>query len=132
MDCFEDNLESAIEYESKIVSDPQTSNEQKVESLARMEKIHQIMLDEREMSLKEKKYDHDVENSDIDQRDKKLIYNENQKQKIIEYVIRGAELILPLVCYGVWTTRGFRFEREGVYTSKTFQNIIGKIKPTKK
>ena len=132
MDGFEEKLEKAIDDESKIISNPQNSNEQKAESLRRMEKIHKIMLDEREMSLKEKKYEHDVEKEDVGQRDEELKFHKNQKNKIVEFAIRGAELILPLICYGVWTTRGFRFEKDGVYTSKTFQNIIGKIRPTKK
>lgn len=132
MDYFEEKLEEAFDEESKIISNPQIDNEKKVESLKRMEKIHKIMLDEREMNLKEKRFDHDVEKEDVSQRDEEIKFHKNQKHKVVEYVIRGAELVLPLICYGVWTTRGFRFEREGVYTSKTFQNIIGKIKPTKK
>lgn len=132
MDYFEEKLEKAFDEESKIISNPQIDNEKKVESLKRMEKIHKIMLDEREMNLKEKRFDHDVEKEDVNQRDEEIKFHKNQKHKIVEYAIRGAELVLPLVCYGVWTTRGFRFEREGVYTSKTFQNIIGKLKPTKK
>lgn len=40
-----------------------------------------------------------------------------------------AAVIIPSIIYAVFLDRGFRFEEEGVYTSKTFNNLTGKIKP---
>lgn len=132
MERFEENMEKAIDRESDILSNVSSDAGKKEESLKRLEKMQQIMMNEREMNMKERKFDHDIEIGDVNQRDKEIMFHENQKHKIIEHALRVAELVLPLVCYGIWTTRGFRFEKEGVYTSKTFQNIIGKLKPTKK
>lgn len=42
------------------------------------------------------------------------------------------EIVLPLMFYGVWMRRGFKFEKDGTYTSKTFMNLFNRFKPTKK
>lgn len=42
------------------------------------------------------------------------------------------EIGLPLMFYGVWMRRGFKFEKDGTYTSKTFMNLFNRFKPTKK
>lgn len=38
-------------------------------------------------------------------------------------------LVLPMVFYGIWMKRGFKFEESGVYTSTTFKNLFSKLKP---
>ena len=43
-----------------------------------------------------------------------------------------AELILPLVCYGIWMRMGFKFEEEGTFTSPTFRNLFSHFRPTKR
>lgn len=42
------------------------------------------------------------------------------------------EIGLPLMFYGVWMRRGFKFEKDGTYTSKTFMNLFNRFKPTRK
>lgn len=57
-----------------------------------------------------------------------------REQKIDRYVRTGvaaAELVLPLVFYGIWMGRGFKFEETGVYASTTFKNLFNRFKPTK-
>ncbi len=56
-------------------------------------------------------------------------------QTIDRYVrigVAAAELILPLICYGVWMKKGFKFEETGTYTSATFKNLFNRFKPTRK
>ena len=58
-----------------------------------------------------------------------------REQKIDRYVRTGvaaAELILPLVFYGIWMRRGFKFEENGTFTSTTFRGLFNRFKPTKK
>lgn len=57
-----------------------------------------------------------------------------REQKIDRYVrtgIAAAELILPLMFYGIWMKRGFKFEESGVYSSTTFKNLFNRFKPTR-
>ena len=56
-------------------------------------------------------------------------------QVIDRYVRIGvatAELVLPLVFYGVWMSRGLKFEETGTFTSQTFKNLFNLFKPTRK
>jgi hypothetical protein len=46
--------------------------------------------------------------------------------------IAVAELLIPLICYGIWMNKGFRFEETGTITSSTFKGLINRFRPTKK
>lgn len=57
----------------------------------------------------------------------------NQKTfRIIGYVLEGAGIVLPLIFYGKWMAKGFKFEETGTYCSKTFMGLQKFFKPTKK
>lgn len=72
------------------------------------------------------------ETSMFEEADIKRAQQKQQRiDKIIDYSIRGAGIVLPLVFYGVWMKRGFEFEKDGIYTSMTFKGLINKFKPTK-
>ena len=59
--------------------------------------------------------------------------NKNQsKFRVIGYVLEGAGIVLPLIFYGKWMKRGFKFEETGTFTSKTFTGLQHFFKPTKK
>ena len=57
---------------------------------------------------------------------------ESVKDRYFRLCIAGAELILPLIFYGVWMRRGFKFEQEGTFTSQTFRGLFSRFRPTKK
>lgn len=61
------------------------------------------------------------------------IRSEQNKEENIDRKIKlglaVAELILPLSLYAVWLKRGFEFEKEGTYTSTTFKNLFGGLRP---
>lgn len=57
----------------------------------------------------------------------------DQKRALIANAITaGAELILPLIFYGVWMRRGLKFEETGTFTSQTFKWLASRFKPTKR
>ena len=58
--------------------------------------------------------------------------SEQVKDRYFRIGIAAAELIIPLIFYGVWMRKGFKFEETGTYTSGTFRNFFGRLKPTKK
>lgn len=58
--------------------------------------------------------------------------SEQAKDRYFRIGIAAAELIIPLIFYGVWMRKGFKFEETGTYTSGTFRNFFGRLKPTKK
>lgn len=58
--------------------------------------------------------------------------SEQVKDRYFRIGIAAAELIIPLIFYGAWMRKGFKFEETGTYTSGTFRNFFGRLKPTKK
>lgn len=57
---------------------------------------------------------------------------ENTLDRYVKVGIAAAELVLPLMFYGVWMSRGLRFEETGTFTSQTFKNLFNRFKPTRK
>ena len=67
-------------------------------------------------------------------RDEELQKCQLREQKIDRYVrvgVAAVELMAPLVFYGIWMKRGFKFEESGVYSSTTFRNLFSRFRPTK-
>lgn len=71
---------------------------------------------------------------------KGIMDTENKRNQITEQIndryfkvgIAAAELVLPLVFYGIWMKKGFKFEETGTITSSTFKGLINRFRPTKK
>ena len=40
--------------------------------------------------------------------------------------------IPPLMFYGIWMKKGFKFEETGTYTSTTFRGLFNRFRPTRK
>ena len=57
---------------------------------------------------------------------------EQIKDRYFRVGIAAAELLIPLMCYGIWMNKGFKFEETGTFTSSTFKGLINRFRPTKK
>ena len=57
---------------------------------------------------------------------------EQVKDRYFRVGIAVAELLIPLMCYGIWMNKGFKFEETGTFTSSTFKGLINRFRPTKK
>ena len=58
--------------------------------------------------------------------------SEQIKDRYFRLGIAAAELMIPLMFYGIWMKRGFKFEETGTYTSTTFRGLFNRFRPTKK
>ena len=47
--------------------------------------------------------------------------------RVIKVILGGAEVVLPLIFYGVFVCLGFRFESTGSFGSTIFKNIISHL-----
>ncbi len=83
------------------------------------------------MRVEEQKLDSDAEAKACEQHDRQLENAGRAKDRYIRLGMDIAGLILPMVFYGVWMTRGFKFEETGTFTSATFRNLFSRFKPTK-
>lgn len=59
------------------------------------------------------------------------IEEESRKDRFLRIGVDVAGIILPLIFYGIWLRRGFKFEETGTFTSTTFRNLINRFRPTR-
>lgn len=97
-----------------------------VESLA---KLYKLKLEEDKTSMEY------LEKTDMHESDKGFKVaqlEESIKDRYFRLGIAAAELVLPLMFYGIWMKRGFAFEKDGTFTSQTFRGLFSRFRPTKK
>ena len=56
---------------------------------------------------------------------------EREKDRKIRLCLDSASIIVPMMFYGYWMRKGFIFEQTGTYTSKTFTNLMNRLRPSK-
>lgn len=84
-----------------------------------------------ELKLKEADLENRI-NEIINDRDVKL--KELKGNNIGQYVKMGVDvlaIVAPLVLYGTYMNKGFKFEETGTFTSQTLKGLVGKFKTTR-
>lgn len=91
--------------------------------------LYKLKLDEERIYMDKLEKECDRES---DANYKAVQLKEAVKDRYFKVGIAAAELILPLVFYGIWMRRGFKFEETGTFTSQTFRGLFNRFKPTTK
>ena len=118
-------LSEEIESEFDNLSNLEPGSDEHSKAVESLSKLYKLKIEEskNETELVEK------------QKEEQFKQEQLREQRIDRWVKIGvavSELTIPLMFYGVWMSRGFRFEETGSYCSQTFRNFFGKLKPTKK
>lgn len=128
-------LDDAIENEIQNLGFASDANE-KSEVIKNLAALHKLRIDEIKTEIEnEEKVERRVMDKaahDFDEDCKKVQISENVLDRYTRIGIAAAELVLPLMFYGVWMKRGLRFEETGTFTSQTFKNLFNRFKPTRK
>ena len=85
-----------------------------------------------ELTLKERQADGDEAARANEEQLKQHQLDDLVIDRYVRIGVATAELVLPLVFYGVWMSRGLKFEETGTFTSQTFKNLFNRFKPTRK
>ena len=84
-----------------------------------------------ELALKER----ELNSKDADRAQEEELQKRQARDQMVDRCVRTGvavgELVLPLVFYGIWMNRGFKFEETGSFTSTTFKNLLNRFRPTK-
>lgn len=56
---------------------------------------------------------------------------ESKSDRVVRICLEVLGILVPATLYGVWVNKGFKFETEGTYTSKTFEHVRKFIRPKK-
>lgn len=114
----EEMLERQIQTEISNLAIMEDGTEEKSRAIEGLNKLYRL-------KMEQEKNESDVEIEEIKT-------NTQTWTDRIKLVLDGAAIVVPIVFYGVWMKRGFEFEKEGYYTSKTFQGLTKFFRPTKK
>lgn len=84
-----------------------------------------------ELALKERELD----SKDADRTQEGELQKRQARDQMVDRCVRTGvavgELVLPLVFYGIWMNKGFKFEETGSFTSTTFKNLLNRFRPTR-
>ena len=147
-------LDEVIEAEIAYVGSLSPEDEKKSKAIQHLADLHKLRSDEikaktdadekrlrramdskqhrAELTLKERQADGDEAARANEEQFKQHQLNDQVLDRYVKIGVATAELVLPLVFYGVWMKRGLKFEETGTFTSQTFKNLFNRFKPTRK
>lgn len=125
-------LDDAIKTEINNLNSASDKDE-KSEVIKNLTALHKLRIEEikteTEIEEKSERRAMDKAAHDEDATLKAFQLDENTLDRYAKIGIAAAELVLPLMFYGVWMSRGLRFEETGTFTSQTFKNLFNRFKP---
>ena len=122
-------LEEEIKAEIKRLGPLESGSQEHTTAVDSLTKLYKLKLEEDKNTYE--RLDK-IENREIDQESKTAQMAESVKDRYFRFGMAAAELVLPLMFYGVWMRRGFKFEQDGTFTSQTFRGLFSRFRPTKK
>ena len=128
------NEEIATEIQN--LSELKAGSDEKSSAIDDLAKLYKLRIEENKSEWDaDEKYGRRVMEGEANTKDDELKQKqleEQVKERYFRVGVAAAELMVPLIFYGIWMRKGFKFEETGTYTSKTFTGLINRFKPTKK
>lgn len=147
-------LNEEIAAEIQAISSLGSGSEEKSKAIEDLAKLYRLRIEEtkseldaedkrsrrtleseasvRENEIKKSQLDEQIKADVQDEQYKRSQLDEQVKDRYFRLGIAAAELLIPLMFYGIWMRKGFKFEETGTYTSTTFRGLFNRFRPTKK
>lgn len=147
-------LNEEIAAETQAISSLDSGSEEKSKAIEDLAKLYRLRIEEtkseldaedkrsrrtleseasvRENEIKKSQLDEQIKADVQDEQYKRSQLDEQVKDRYFRLGIAAAELLIPLMFYGIWMRKGFKFEETGTYTSTTFRGLFNRFRPTKK
>lgn len=129
-------LSEEIAEEIQALSTLEAGSKEKSTAIEDLTKLYKLRIEENKSEWEaDEKYNRRVMEDEANARDdelKQIQIAEQVKDRYFRLGIAAAELMIPLMFYGVWMKKGFKFEETGTYTSTTFRGLFNRFRPTKK
>ena len=147
-------LNEEIAAEIQAISSLDSGREEKSKAIEDLAKLYRLRIEEtkseldaedkrsrrtleseanvRENEIKNSQLDEQIKADVQDEQYKRSQLDEQVKDRYFKLGIAAAELLIPIMFYGIWMRKGFKFEETGTYTSTTFRGLFNRFRPTKK
>lgn len=133
---IEELLSEEIAAEIQALSGLNSGSKEKSTAIDDLTKLYKLRIEENKSIWDaDEKYNRRVMEDEANTRDdevKRTQIAEQVKERYFRVGIAAAELMIPLMFYGIWMKKGFKFEETGTITSSTFKGLISRFRPTKK
>lgn len=131
-----DLLNEEIGKEIRALSSLNSGSKEKSTAIDDLTKLYKLRIEESKNDWEyDEKYNRRVMEDEASTREeemKRIQLSEQVKDRYFKLGIAAAELMIPLMFYGIWMKRGFKFEETGTYTSTTFRGLFNRFRPTRK
>lgn len=146
-------LDGVIETEIQNLGSLSSGSDEKSKAIQNLATLHKLRIEEikaetdtdekrerRKMDSEQRKdeltlKERELNGKEADRDREKTFQNRQVMDQMIDRCMRPgmdiAGLVLPLVFYGIWMNKGFKFEETGSFTSTTFKNLLNRFRPTK-
>ena len=135
-DNIRDLLSGEISREIQALSNLNQGSKEKSTAIDDLAKLYKLRIEESKNDWEyDEKYNRRVMEEEAGTRDeemKRTQLSEQIKDRYFRLGIAAAELMIPLMFYGIWMKKGFKFEETGTYTSTTFRGLFNRFRPTRK
>ncbi len=135
-DNIRDLLSGEISREIQALSSLNAGSKEKSTAIDDLAKLYKLRIEESKNDWEyDEKYNRRVMEEEAGTRDeemKRTQLSEQIKDRYFRLGIAAAELMIPLMFYGIWMKKGFKFEETGTYTSTTFRGLFNRFRPTRK
>lgn len=129
-------LDEVIQTELQNLNTIRSGDQDKSKAIDNIAVLYKLRIEEAKTEADaEDKRERRLMEQDAHDYDEQIKRHQIKAESIDRYMklgIAAAELTVPLIFYGVWMRKGFKFEETGTYTSKTFMNLFNRFKPTRK
>lgn len=133
---IEELLSEEIAAEIQALSGLNSGSKEKSTAIDDLTKLYKLRIEENKSIWDaDEKYNRRVMEDEANARDdevKRTQIAEQVRDRYFRVGIAAAELMIPLMFYGIWMKKGFKFEETGTITSSTFKGLISRFRPTKK
>ena len=135
-DNIRDLLSGEISREIQALSNLNAGSKEKSTAIDDLAKLYKLRIEESKNDWEyDEKYNRRVMEEEAGTRDeemKRTQLSEQIKDRYFRLGIAAAELMIPLMFYGIWMKKGFKFEETGTSTSTTFRGLFNRFRPTRK
>jgi len=133
----QEKLDQEIARQLEILENLSPSDGEKyelaVDSLAKLYKLRiEEEKNEREEAMEQDKVALETEKCKNDIIEKVAEARDRKFDRWLHFGLDAAGIVVPIIFYNIWMNKGFRFEKDGTFTSTTFKNLFHLFKPTKK
>ena len=143
-------LNEEIAAEIQAISSLNSGSEEKSKAIEDLAKLYRLRIEEtkseldaedkrsrrtleseanvRENEIKKSQLDEQIKADVQDEQYKRSQLDEQVKDRYFKLGIAAAELLIPLMFYGIWMRKGFKFEETGTYrSSPTILTVVASI-----